>query len=198
MRSGPSGAIGNRGHAPPERIRIDVGEGFDPDVARARLEEVGRGWENHLDRLELRLLHGFPPDDGMWQWLREVRTNAPECRIVLQVDGESPTGMSAIHHVLSAPLSELEIRTRSDAVTPGTTPDRRALLFLKQLVELRDARRQEHPRVTWLHEPTAGDPVPEPEAADLRGKARQIGVDRFAVLAVGACDFSRELTAQRA
>jgi hypothetical protein len=90
--------------------------------------------------------------------------------------------MAMIDRLLSGPFDEVEfVCGRKDCT--ASRHDERALMVIKHVIDLRRARHQPRPLVAWLYA-DGGASTAEEVPQQVRLRARQLGVDRFDVVAV--------------
>jgi hypothetical protein len=144
-------------------------------------------WGDHAVLLGVSVSAEVCPDEATWQRIELVRRHASAWTIVLRIDEAGAAGMAVIDRALAGPFDEVQFTTGAPALhdPAGREPsglNGRALAAIKQLVELRNARRQQRPRVTWLHRDGPDGSIGRSMTSQARAIARQIGVDRFEVM----------------
>jgi hypothetical protein len=163
---------------PPSEIWLEVGCGRCPPEWLTR---EARHWSDQPILLGIAAPWDHPLEDTTIDVLSRVRSVAPAWRVVLHIDGRGLASTPMIHRVLAGPFDEVWLSTRR---AEGRDDGRgeRVLAAIKELIELRGARNQDRPSVTWLY---GSGRASEPDAEEVqtaRTTARQIGVDRFEVV----------------
>ncbi len=145
------------------------------------LETYARRWARQPVTLGVMATEGGAVCEAVFQCLSELGGVAPGWQLVLRTDGTGLTSMSMIHRVLSGPFDEVQFCCGTANGRPdGRT--QRVLMVIKQLIELRQARHQDRPEVTWLCETNGSSDTDDAALRALRSTARQLGVDRFEIV----------------
>lgn len=145
------------------------------------LEHRARQWASDPVILGLSAMTGRRPCPALWECFAKIRKIATSWRIVLRTGGEGMASMASIHQLLSGPFDEIQFlsgRSRQN----GSALSDRVLMLIKQLLDLRTARKQDKPLVAWLHEVPSDQDADQQEIQTLALTARQLDVDRFDVV----------------
>lgn len=117
--------------------------------------------------------------------LERIAVGAKKWRLVAQTRGDGLTSTAAVDRLLRSPYHDVEFLAGDEVVASqgrgsAAVHAQRVLAVMKQIVELREARRLKRPAVIWLWDakPAVGGPD---RLAAARALARQLQVDRLVV-----------------
>jgi len=161
----------------------------DPSAWRRAEQRLKSLVQEHAERpltIGMALCPGSSEAEEAWDLMTSLRQQAPAWHFVLRTGGEWLASMAVIDRVLSGPFQEVQFafpsRNRYDSPTlKPRRPGDRVLMAIRQLVELRDARQQERPRVVWLQY-SPNSEAGETTTLQCQRLARQVGIDRFEVV----------------
>lgn len=177
-------AVSCRDGLPPAEIWFETGnvEALPSDWREPEwLASRARQWSHETVLLGMSAVDGQAPCSAMSECFAKVRRIATSWHIVLRTDGQRMTSMPAIHQVLAGPFDEIQFLSGRSRHSDGMFGER-VLMVIKQLLELRAARKQDRPAVAWLHEVSAERELGGQQLQNIESTARQLAVDRFEVI----------------
>jgi len=132
--------------------------------------------------LRLAATPGAILNETVLERLAEVRNRAERWRLIADSDGGGMASMAALNRLLAGPYHQVDLYTDylpgdgENEHQPPRPHEKQVFNALRELILLRNARRQDKPIVSWIYRPPSAEITHLLRAEAL---ARQLQVDRF-------------------